>query len=289
VCARKSPDYDVINQPEDEPIILAGPPQALFGEVLFHNPGAEKVVLRDARLSRVEVQTVGEEEADEERARALLPESAGISTIVLRPGQRRSLPLQLNLNPHTPPGDYRARLETAGRSREVIIHVTEFVLLDISPSHLVIENIPGSRVIKRVVFTNRGNTTLHIGDFGAIPLDDERFDCRMLRSALEAVGDETHPLEEYVAEIARQSRNVLQQAGNLRVKSDTGPFDLQPGEIRAVDLEIRVPDSLDRRTRYNGSAAIYTSDLNIVIVPAQAGRNEEPDTEKPPRKKTDKS
>jgi hypothetical protein len=239
-------------------------------------------------LSRLEAAAFTGPAADETLSRAALPESAALSSIVLRPGQQRSLPIQMSLNPHTPPGEYRALLEAGGRSRDVIIHVTEFVMLDISPGELVLENIPDARYVKRVVFTNRGNTPVQIGDFGAVPLDDERFDCRMLRAALKAVGDETHPLEEYVAEIARQSRDILQKAGHLRVKNTTGAFELAPGEIRPVDLEILIPGSLDRRTRYTGTVAIYTSDLDFVIVPAQGQvkRNSGPD--KPPAKRARK-
>jgi hypothetical protein len=224
----------------------------------------------------------------ETSAKAALPDSAALSSIVLRPGQQRSLPIQMSLNPHTPPGEYRATLEAGGRSREVIIHITEYVLLDISPSELVLENVPDARYTKRVVFTNRGNTPLQIGELGAVPLDDERFDCRMLRAALEAVGDETHPLEEYVAEIARQSRDILQRAGHLRVKNTSGPFELQPGEIHPVDLEIQIPSTLEKRTRYTGTVAIYTNDLDFVVVPAQGKAKPDSGTEKPPAKRARK-
>ena len=52
----------------------------------------------------------------------------------------------------------------------------------------------------------------------------------------------------------------------LRVHNPT-PLALAPGDVRAVELEIRVPDGLDKRTRYLGSAALYTTDLEFVVVP----------------------
>jgi hypothetical protein len=42
--------------------------------------------------------------------------------------------------------------------------------------------------------------------------------------------------------------------------------------VRPVDLEIRVPESLDRRARYTGVVALYTSNLEFLIVPTHAGR-----------------
>ena len=114
-------------------------------------------------------------------------------------------------------------------------------------------------------------------------MDDDLLNCRILRAAVAAVGDETQPLEEYLAEIARQARVVLAQAGNLRVHNTTGTIELAPGEVRAVELEIRLPDSLDRRGRYRANAALYTSDLEFIIVPAASERGRQTgDEDRPP-------
>ena len=253
-------DFEVIDQPEEEPVVLAGQPQALTGEVRFKNPSENKLVLRGAQVrSRPE----------ETKVAALPAVSQALATVVLYPGQQRNVPINLSLSPHTPPGEYRFDLEVAGQVRQVVLHVVEAVNLEISPSEVVIENRPGAKITKRVVFSNRGNVPLNVGEIGAIPLDDELLQCRILRAAVAEVGRETQPLEEYVAEIARQAIKVLDQAGTLRVHNTAGPFVLQPGEVRPVDLEISVPDTLDKRTRYRAAAAIYTTDLEFVIVPAQ--------------------
>lgn len=42
--------------------------------------------------------------------------------------------------------------------------------------------------------------------------------------------------------------------------------------MRAVDLDFRVPDKLDQRSRYFGAVALYTSNLDIVIIPTHVDR-----------------
>jgi hypothetical protein len=261
-------EYNLVDQPEDEPVVLMGRPGALFGQVRFKNPGENRVVLRNLNLR-------GRPEKSKRQA-ALPALDASLATVVLRPGQGRVVPLSLSIEPYTPPGEYHFEMQVGERAQPVVLHVTEAVELEISPEQIVVENRPGARYQRKVVFANRGNVPLAIGDLGAVPLDDDLLQCRILRAAVDAVGEETHPLEEYLAEIARQARVVLDKAGTLRVNNTAGSFELAPGEVRAVELEIRVPDSLDKRGRYRAAIPLYTSDLEFVIVPApwEAERSE---------------
>jgi hypothetical protein len=186
---------------------------------------------------------------------------------VIRPGQRGPVSLSLSLDPFTPPGEYQAEVEVGGQSQPVTMLVTEKVLLRISPAEVVVENLPGVKILKQVVLANKGNVPLSIGDFGAVYLDDELLICRTLRAAAAAVGDELRPLEEYLATILLKAKTVAESSGILRVHSPAGQITLQPGETRLLDLEIRVPEGLDKRGRYRGVFALYTSSLSFVIVP----------------------
>jgi sorbitol-specific phosphotransferase system component IIA len=257
-----TPDYDVLEQPPDEPIVLVGPPDRLQGELRLHNPGEEKLILRDARLRAQQP----------EKARAgtsALPELA-LRRIILRRGETRSVPFRVPADPHTPPGEYRGQFEVAGRTREVVMHITEMIRLEISPDQVLVENWPGETLRKQVVFTNGGNVPLVIGDIGPVVLDDTVFVCRTNRAAIAEVGDRVEKLDDYISELARQAKIALAQMGHLRVHFAGGQLRLEPGEVRLVDLEIRVPDGLDPRTRYVGSAAIYDTNLDFLITPTHA-------------------
>jgi hypothetical protein len=253
------PEYDILAHSADAPIVLVGPPQALQGELRLHNPGEQKLVLRDARLHS----------AAPSKERASLPSVPEFSMrrIVLRPGELRRVPLKIPLSPHTPPGEYHGQVEVGGHARTVVMHVTEVVRLEISPGQLVIDNQPGTTLVKHAVFTNAGNVPLTMGDIGPVVLDETLLECRTGRAAIAALGENITGLDDYIAEVVRQTKAALEQTGILRVHVNGSPLTLAPGEVRPVEMEIRIPDNLDRRARYLGVAALYTTNLEFLLVP----------------------
>jgi hypothetical protein len=259
MAPRMAQSQELLDLSEEEPIVLAGEPDSLEGELALKNPGDKRVVLRSARLRPDLVNERGDILAGREHA---------FRPVVLRPGQARRVRVSLGIEPHTPPGEYRGEMEVSGQVRPVIVHVMESILLEVSPTPVVVENRPGEMVKKRVVFTNGGNVPLTITEIGGVPLDDELLECRSLRAALESWENGAGTVEGFLAESIRQARDALRRAGVLRVHNPR-PFTLSPGNVRAVELEFRVPEGLDRRTRYLGSAALYTSDLEFVLVPTR--------------------
>jgi hypothetical protein len=258
------PDQDVIQHPPAEPIVVVGPPDSLEGELLLHNTGPDKLILRDVRLRG--------EAITRRAAEAGGPSELALRRVVLRPGQLRRMPLQLALSPNTPPGEYQAEVQVGGGVRQLVIHVTEVVRLEIDPDHVVIENLPGDTISKRVVFSNRGNVPLSIGEIGAVVLEEEFLNCRAGRAVVMNSGEKVTGLDDILAEYIRQTKVALEQTGLLRVHNTAGLFTLAAGEVRAVDLEFRVPDKLEQRSRYFGAVALYTSNLDIVITPTHAAR-----------------
>jgi hypothetical protein len=262
---QKGPIPQTLEVPQGQRIVIAGQPENLRGSFYIHNTGTERVLLRSLPLSTRDKALAATR--IERKAEEFKP-SVRIRPGMIRPGQTGPVSLSLSLDPYTPPGEYQAEVEVAGKLQSVVILVTEKVSLRVSPSELVIENLPGQKITKRVVFTNHGNIPLHIGEFGAIYLDDELLICRTLRAAAAAVDDELRPLEEYLATILLQGKHVAESSGILRVHNLTGDINLQPGETQPVDLEIRVPEGLDKRGRFRGVFALYTTSLSLVIVPS---------------------
>jgi hypothetical protein len=263
--------------PEAGAIVLVGQPGALKGELYLDNPGDARLVLRGAALSSAQVQAeTGARKAG--AARTALPESRivaqKIPALTVRPGERRRVPLKFALAPETPPGEYHSHLQLADRSIPVVFHVVERLALEISPSQLVLRNEAGATIAKQVVLHNRGNVPLDIDELSAIPLDDELLNCRILRGVAAAVDGEAETnLDTVLAAFARHSRAALDQAGILRVRNRSGKLTLQPGEIRSITLEFRLPETLEKRSRYRALLPIYTADLVIVIAPGFDGQS----------------
>lgn len=262
---QKNTSPPTLQVPQGQKIVITGHPENMHGAFYIRNTGQERISLHTLPLStREAVQVTTRTKRMAESAQPAVRVRPG----VIRPGQSGPVSLSLSLDPYTPPGEYQAEVDVAGQTQPVVMLVTEKVLLRISPPEVVVENLPGQKIKKQVVLSNRGNVSLHFGEFGAIYLDDELLVCRTLRAAAASVDDELRPLEEYLATILLSAKHVAESSGILRVHNLTGEITLQPGETRAVDLEIRVPQGLDKRGRYLGVLALYTASLSFVIVPS---------------------
>jgi hypothetical protein len=263
--AGKSAATEVLTMPTSEPLVVAGPPHKLRGKLSLHNAGPARVMVRGGQVRSKRV-----------RGKPQLPLHADLRPIALRPGHSRKVSLSLAVPPHTQPGEYQAELTIGTQTRPVLVHVTEQISLSISPSRLVLENRAGATAIRQVLFTNQGNVPLTIGEIGAVPLDDDLLVCRTLRAALKSLDEKLAQesgrpqTSDYLGEVALQAKEVLDRAGALRVHNQEGAVALAPGESRLITLEIRVPDTLERRSRYRGQAAVYDADLSFVIVPITA-------------------
>jgi hypothetical protein len=248
----------------DKPLVLAGPPRGVRGEVHLLNPSDEKVIIRKPLMRSMTPPARGKAAKASARTAALLEEPLALRRIIVRPGQTRLVPIVLNLNATTPPGTYQAELDVDGVLREVLVHVTEDVSFSIEPRDLVIPNRPGQKIQKQIVVTNTGNVPVVVKTIGALVLDEELAHCRALRGALADVGATLKNLDDFVVALGHRYHDIYDKL-ILKVQNDSTTVD--PGETEAIDLTITQPDKLDTRARYSTYAPISTDSLNFTIVP----------------------
>jgi hypothetical protein len=281
-------DYDILQSPEDEPIVFTGPPGRLTGRLPVRNVGPERAVLRHATF----------------RGGAIAGEAAApVRTTVLRPLTGANLRTRLAISPDTPPGDYECEVEIGGSVRPALLRVVEVIDVVVQPSLVLIENTPGKRITKRVLVSNRGNVPVTVGHPGGIALDDQRGECRVTRATYEALGralelDLSKPdaelagarkagdvegpvlsIERALGEWVRQGREHLAAMGVLGVRNVDGTTEIAPGTQEAVRFAFRIPKGLDQHTRYVGVYPLYDADISFVIVPGpgQATTQEDDD------------
>ncbi|MBM7808041.1 hypothetical protein JOD57_003878 [Geodermatophilus bullaregiensis] len=258
---RLLPDGLLVAADQDRPAEFVGPPHALTGRLFLRRTDERALMLTrcDALAATLGGTADLQGPAEARVARAT----------VLRGREAGEVSVRLSLDRHTPPGRYEIEIEIGGERVAAVATVMDVASLDIRPTSFILDNAPKLVQEKTVVVRNRGNVPLRVTDIGGVPLDDERLDCRLLRGALkEWTAREERSVESYFVEVGRQAHKALERAGLLRVHVQGAPFVLAPGEIRTITLAIEVPSTLDRHTRYTGTAPFQLADLVFVIVPA---------------------
>lgn len=240
----------------EEPIVLVGTPGILRTRVPMRNPTGERLRLREAVLRGGIERVLG--------ASAQPP----LSDMVLFAGQDRLATLTVAVDPYAPPGEYAGELEVAGHVRPFVLTVLEKVDLRISPTPVVVQNLPGETLTKQVVLENRGNVPLTIAEIGPIALDDELFECHALRATAKVVDENDKNLQKILAEILIQGGKIIEEMGLLRIRNQE--VVMEPGDIVTLSLEVRVPDKISPRGRYTAVAPLYTTDIELLIVPGGA-------------------
>jgi len=261
----------VVVSPDDEPLVLAGPPRELSGRIDLHNAGDAKVVLRDAGLT------------DQSGVLQLTAERHRIQPLVLRPDQRGSLPLAIGVHPATPPGEYHAELDVGGRSRPVVLHVVEVVDLAVDPRSLVLENRPGLAQRKKLLVRNDGNVSFTVGDPVTVDLREDRPTDRGLRVALEPLLQRVKPdLDELVVALLAVAREE-ERLGSVEARADA-QVEVQPGETAALELELTLKDELPATRRYRGRLPVVTRDVDVIVLASggTTAAEETPAEEAPP-------
>jgi hypothetical protein len=248
-------------QDASRPLVLVGPPRDVRGELTLQNASDEKVIVRQP------VMRLGSAAARRgKHARAAQPRQSMLTLrrMIVRARQARQVPIALALDSTTPPGTYEAELDVDGELRHVVVHVIEDLSFSMAPAALIIPNRPGERIPKRVVFTNTGNVAISVKPVGPVVLDEELVHCRALRGALADVGATLKNLDDFIVALGHRYHD-LYEARVLKVQNEKTT--IEPGDTKAVDLTITLPDKLDSRARYTGLAPVSTQSLTFTVVP----------------------
>lgn len=241
---------------DERPLRLVGRPEALRGQLSVTNTRSRREVVRTRLVTDVT-------DADLRAHR-----DGRLKAFSLRPSETRTVPVSLRLDRHTPPGEYHAQVEVAGRTHDVMINVLPVSKLRLEPRTITVDNRPGESVTTTVFARNDGNVPLEIGEIGGLVLEDDVIACRILRRALSEFDDTSDTYEDFLTEAVRQAKRTLAESGLLRVHHAGGPVVVEPGQTQPVELEITVPSTLRRRGRYVTSTRVHNAALRFVVTAA---------------------
>lgn len=219
--------------------LLAGSPRRVTGHVEVENRGAEALPVRAVEVAGAGTVPV-------------------VSTVA--PGASARVRVRLRLDPHTPPGRREVEVLVGDARTTAVMEVAEHPRVRITPPAVAVGGAPGATVTARVVLANLGNVPVPLDRLGAVTLDEDGGVCRSLDGALRAEGEHGHRavLDEAVRRIAAT------RVDGLRVRAGD-PSAVEPGETRAVDLELRLPLDMTAGRTYSGMLRLVGASLLVQV------------------------
>ena len=227
---------------ETRETILAGTPTSVDGFVHYENETGKPVDVTQV--------TIRDADGDE----AVID----VDPVTVGPGRTARIAVRFALNPQTAPGSYPLEAVVAGVIIPVTAHIAATQETGISPTVLVIDNVPKASSTETVVVANNGNVAVFVADFGQVPLYRE--DAAL--TTLLAISTRT------AATGVPNVEALPEPAGTLDVSTGSGRVEIRPGEIAAVGLDITVPADLDQTTRYLAALPISVRTLLVTLVPS---------------------
>jgi hypothetical protein len=188
------------------------------------------------------------------------PPAAKVS-VRLGPHQRLQVPIEVALDPTTPPGSYTGQLSCGTQTENVVINVLETWDLRIVPQSVTITTCPGEKVSLRILFTNLGNGEVTLPNSIGLHLDHNLEIGRHLDTALKAAGNQgfEKSLDRFVQELAEAAVS----AATVRFKPDGAK--LRAGETKEVELEIQFPEDLKHHSVYKSTMKFKNARLGLEV------------------------
>jgi hypothetical protein len=219
------------------PIGFAGAPMSCQGYVELINESAEHVAPKAIAITKLKP----------DPGQGRLPAPARVS-VRLGPHQRVCVPIEVALDPTTPPGSYTGQLSCGSQTEEIVVNVLENWDLRILPGSVNITASPGERVAVRVLFTNLGNTDITLPDSLPLYLEDKLEIRRYLNAALKIASNQGYEkfLDRFVEELA----DAAVGTATVQFKTDGAKF--RSGENKQVELQVQLPEDLKKNRVYKG-------------------------------------
>jgi hypothetical protein len=180
------------------------------------------------------------------------------------------VPIEVVLDPATPPGSYTGQLSCGSQKVDLVINVVENWDLRIVPQKVTITGGVNETAALRILITNLGNSEFTVPSPVSLHLKHDLDVERHLNTALRAAGTEGYErfLDRFVLELAGDA------VGDAIVQFKPEGAKFRPGETKPVELEIRLPDDLQSSGMYRG--IIRLMNARLVLEVKCIGKNKAP-------------
>jgi hypothetical protein len=241
------------------PVVFSGEPASCQGYVELINRSAENVEPKAIAITHLEL-----------NSKQRRPPPAARVSARLGPYERIRVPIEVALDPATPPGSYTGQLSCGSQKEDVVINVLESWDLRIVPQKVTVTARAGETVVLRILIANLGNGEFALPHSVSLHLEHNLEIERHLNVALKAAGMQGFPkvLDRFLQELA----GAAVGAAKVRFKPEGARF--LAGESKPVELQIELPEDLQEGRLYK--ATIRLRNARLVLEMECIGRPKAP-------------
>jgi hypothetical protein len=170
--------------------------------------------------------------------------------------------MRARIDPHLAPGRYAAQLTSDAGSEKIDILVDPVVTLRIDPPVLKVDGSPGGRLTVDAMVANAGNVPAElppVGLFGVFRKNglEDAFG----RAYQSDAQDGMQLFQRFVEGLRRNYGGLVR----VRIACDGA---VQPGQARAVEFAMVLPDALQSGSRYSGIWPLLNLNYSVQIAVA---------------------
>jgi len=215
--------------------------------VRVSNPGQHKLKIKTARLSLDGAAADGVHVALDARLAA---------------GATQHASATLRLDPRTPPGELRGRVDVGGEEREVVIKVLEHREVGLAPDRFAIHGPPGASVQVPLHLTNLGNVPFDVPRVALVALGQANAFEQLFHTAVAEAGSGGYQAALDV--FARMLQGAEVAAPKVLFGEGAGQA-LAPGAALETTLTFELPAGLARHRLYLGSFHVGRTQCAVEI------------------------
>lgn len=179
----------------------------------------------------------------------------------LRQSRRLGGGLRLRLLPHTPPGNYAARLYVGDKAVDAMVRVLPAVQVTISPSELSFVGTPGSAVTALMTLVNSGNVAVELPNTAPVGI----FDDEGVETAFAATyGKPIETFDNFVQIFHGKLREA--HGGVMKLTVTRGAGVHPPGSSAVVEMSLDLPKDLKPGHRYHGVFSTDFTALSMSVI-----------------------
>lgn len=229
-----------------QPLRLRGTPNRLSAVVAMPRTGDVPLDV-DAELARIDAPEV-----------ALLELEEGLGRLTVSVART------------TPPGTYEGTVRVAGEEQPVVLEVEPRVHLRVDPRRLFFRTEPGTTVAADLVVANLGNVAYELRAADAFGLFDTGGLDRAIGRAFGAEVADGERRVELLADAAAEG-----WGGLVRIRVAEGAGTIEPGDARAVHVELALSDKLEPGRQYWGTWVLHNVNYVVRVEATGARRRRE--------------